>query len=220
MKSFLGKAFKYFGAPAKVEVWALEKFRPIIKAAVLFLIFSLASVTLLKAELWPCTTIKIEDGVRLGERWTHNPCVVKLLNGSFRMYFSDASCDQNYPIVVKSAISRDGLSWEKEDGIRIGAGHGGQNGWANSADVKILSDGTYRMYFSSDVSILSAVSKDGVTWEKEEGVRINNDSCSQKSVQGSLVVFLPMGGYRMYYCAGDGKNYKIFSAISSDGLSW
>lgn len=92
-----------------------------------------------------------------------------------------------------------------------------------------LRDGRFRVYYCGHGGILSAISSDGLAFTKESGIRIspigplgNNESV----VCDPTVVELPNGKFRMYYKGGTGGSgpgqsiHKIFSAISSDGLTF
>ena len=64
-----------------------------------------------------------------------------------------------------------GINWVKEDGIRIDAGGTYDSKYAQTSDIFILDDGTYRMYYNgydgSHKRILSATSSDDITWTKD-----------------------------------------------------
>jgi hypothetical protein len=65
---------------------------------------------------------------------------------------------------ILSAVSADGLAWQQEDGIRIDYKTTG-GPCVNHPRVLTLSDGTYQMHFwNAAQTIMSAVSKDGITW--------------------------------------------------------
>jgi predicted GH43/DUF377 family glycosyl hydrolase len=179
----------------------------------------------------PSLTWTIEDGIRLEGGWPHNPDIVKLPDGTYRMYHADASPDSgSYPTIIRSATSSDGLTWTKENGIRVGLGYGGQETWANTPETMVLPDGTYRMYYSHERypfgdpewgQILSAVSTDGIAWVTESGIRIDYGGAydSLRALCPNITQ-LPDGTYRMYYKGHDGERYRILSAISNDGLTW
>lgn len=117
--------------------------------------------------------------------------IFALPNSSYRMYFGTAQNASSQGI--GSALSLDGLNFTLDPGLRITtaqAGVGaslavdGQIPSLSSASVIQLSNGTYRMYFSTIYQnptgaaaiapdfIESATSTDGLTWTIDPGVRI------------------------------------------------
>lgn len=86
-----------------------------------------------------------------------------------------------------SAVSNDGLTWTEEAGIRLMPTPGGyDDGTMIHPSVIQLADGTYKLYYDGEVQstsrfaldskhrrILSATSKDGLTWTKDPGYRID-----------------------------------------------
>lgn len=102
-----------------------------------------------------------------------------------------------------------GGDWVKESGIRVSDG-------VSSCTI-MLSDNTYRMYYTGMGGILSAVSSDGLTWTKESGIRIEPGA-------NPAIIMLDNSSYRMIYDVREGEppNAVLWfvSAISTDGLTW
>ena len=123
------------------------------------------------------------------------------------MYYTGLVWAGTYRIL--SAVSSDGLAWTKDSGIRILSPN------VTTGDTVILSDGTYRMYYSEGLggsTIRSAVSSDGLTWIKESGIRINKDGVYDSSgASHPDIVELPDGTYRMYYGGWDGTTSYILT---------
>ena len=164
------------------------------------------------------------------------PNVVRLPEEGFRMYYTgfgpgrtiDASCGY-----ILSAVSKDGLNWSKEPGIRIDVHDPNAMHQVLCPDVIPLPDGRWRMYFEARVgdrptSILSAVSTDGLQWEPEEGVRIAHFEWSFGSPRcihvgsseklGELEYRLYFHHYSFPMRTGLDAHNHIISAISNDGL--
>ncbi|MBI2134675.1 hypothetical protein HYU09_01680 [Candidatus Woesearchaeota archaeon] len=111
------------------------------------------------------------------------------------------------------------FSWEKDSGSRITDG--------SVPYVHKLKDGRVRLYYCNSKGILSAISKDGLAFAKESGVRISPGTGFEVQVCDPTIVDIPDGKMRMYYKGanslkpGPGQSiHKIFSAISSDGLTF
>lgn len=112
------------------------------------------------------------------------------------------------------------FEWTKDSGTRISDG--------SVPYVHRLKDGRFRLYYCGAGGILSAVSADGLNFEKESGVRISpvdGSGNAESMVCDATVIDLPYDKIRMYYKGANGPGgpgqalHKIFSAISSDGLN-
>ncbi len=110
------------------------------------------------------------------------------------------------------------FSWEQDRGSRVVDG---------SVPFVYRQDGKVRLYYCNNKGILSAVSQDGLTFTKEQGVRISPGTGFESIVCDPTLVGLPGGEVRMYYkgassqAPGPGRSiHKIYSAVSSDGLSF
>ena len=163
--------------------------------------------------------IRINNDGQYDSRYAYAPDIIVLPDGTYRMYYTGLVSGSWYRIL--SAVSSDGLSWTKESGVRIPPAFN-----VTSGDTIILSDGTYRMYYSvhggtsGGAMIISAVSSDGLTWIKESGIRVDNGGIYDFwGAAGPHIVELPDGTYRMYYNGYDGAAGHILSAVSSDGLT-
>ncbi len=111
-----------------------------------------------------------ESGVR--RTFTVFPDVVKLPDGTWRMYFQNAG-------VIKSASSSDGLSWKDESGIRIGTKNNEGLTFENVAGPTTIADGNrYIMVYGGAIPgkykdapnnrmgvLLWATSPDGLKFE-------------------------------------------------------
>ncbi len=117
---------------------------------------------------------------------------------------------------VEVALS---FSWEEDSGSRITDG--------SVPYVYKMQDGRFRLYYCNSQGILSAVSSDGTTFVKDQGIRISPGEGSELFVCDPTIVDLPDGRIRMYYKGADSMSpgpgqsiHKIFSAVSSDGLTF
>lgn len=145
------------------------------------------------------------------------PEIVILPDGKLRLYFVGSDGNR-----MESALSSDlGLSWTREGLIEI-------SGMASDRtqvdpDVIILSNGSYRLYFTAPTSgrslsnkrIYSATSTDGRTFLLDAGERIGVSDGSMDNVDPD-VVKLSNGKLRMYYGfkANEQSTYDLKSATT------
>jgi hypothetical protein len=177
-----------------------------------------------------------DEGLRLAGRYA-DADVVALDNGGYRMYFGAEPEVQGFQGQIYSAVSRDGLDWTMEDGVRMLD--------ASFPDVVRLPDGRWRMYYQGAGAggepgngIASAVSDDGVNWTREDGLRIRQGlqgAADVKDVADPTVIGIDDGGYLMVYRGQAGErrhgpggdrsgspepNDFLISATSPDGINW
>ena len=130
---------------------------------------------------------------------------------------------------ILSAISSNDLTFTKEPGVRISAGTGFESHVCDPTIVN-LPNGKMRMYYKgantmqpgpgSVHKVYSAISSDGITFQKE-GLRIDSETSGDDgwaSVPDAIL--LPDGRVRLYYVTAAGGQHGIGSAISSDGLNF
>lgn len=101
--------------------------------------------------------------------------IVDLGNGRYRMYYSIEPEVPGNKLEVFSAVSSNGMGWEKEEGVR--------RDFSVFPDVVKLPDGRYRMYFQNQGVIKSAISSDGLSWTEEAGVRIDGANTAGLSLE-------------------------------------
>ena len=176
-----------------------------------------------------------EAGIRIdahapdAENRTLCPDVVTLPEGGYRMYYQAYGARERS--VILSSFSADSVHWEHEAGVRF-AVHDAECG---SPRCMPLEDGNWRLYchaypnnpkgsgIETGNHIISAIAADGLAFEKEPGVRIEQEQRLEDfAVYAAEVLRLSNGSYRMYY-AGWSHNPvegRIFSAISDNGLDW
>ena len=141
-----------------------------------------------------------------------HPTVVRLRNGVLRMYYATADALPYVPSRMRSAVSRDGLTWSLEDGNRFAdAGFG-------VLEVVRLEDGGWRLYLNDRPlkgrsRIVSGRSTKGLTFHPEQGVRLPSPYADP------AVVRLASGRWLMVLSAIERKQ-RLFLAESADGLRW
>lgn len=170
------------------------------------------------------------------------PNVVKMAGG-YRMYYHGFGPERPNPDsqgYILSAFSADAEHWKKEAGVRMDAGGEGAVDYIWSPDVIPLGDGRYRMYYEgkteqsdgTKAAIVSAISDDGLSWEREPGLRLAAADVSylaprclplEPGQAGSPRLRLYASAYPfpdLHVASGAFTNRNIVSAISADGLSF
>jgi len=176
-----------------------------------------------------------EPGLRVDAHAPHAdnrtlcPDVVFLSEGDYRMYYQAHSA--NGRGVILSSRSEDGLNWTREPGIRFAV----SDAVCGSPRCVPLEEGRWRLYcheypnepvgtgIHTGNHIISAVSTDGLDFEREPGVRIEQESALEDyAVYAVEVLRLGDGTWRMYYAgwSSDPVEGRIFSATSDDGVDW
>ena len=169
----------------------------------------------------------VESGERL-KRDGHNvsaPRIVFLDDGRCRLY-----CQERGRGII-SAVSNNGLAFELEPGVRVVPDTRHDKLTAFAPEIIRLPDGAYRMYYagyrdSKRADILTAVSRDGLSWEKvlepvhSPGSRAwDAAKCSEMCVVWNPDSYVT--GFRMLYEACDGTSqdkrgvWRIACAVSS-----
>ena len=182
--------------------------------------------------------VSIGPDTPLDSRSILTPNVVRLPRGGFRMYYTalgpGRAVEESQGYIL-SAVSRNGLIWQKEPGVRLDVHAPDATRRVLCPDVIPLPNGRWRMYFeagSGDTPtvVLSAVSTDGLEWEREAGVRVADAEWSFGSPRCIYVESPEKPGglrYRLYFhhysypmrSGLDAQNH-IISAISDDGLQF
>lgn len=165
---------------------------------------------------------RVEQGVM--------PATVQLVDGRWRMYY--ASDKQ-----LKSAVSKDAYTFTAEEGVRLNPGRAGQLdefGIFHPSIVK-LPDGSFKLFYDGQFKegqgpfwrIMSATSKDGLNWTKDEGSRIPLDEGEVNTLErfkfehaSSPTALYKDGMYTIYFNAQGGPFSRsgIWRASSGDGI--
>jgi len=152
-----------------------------------------------------------------------NPAVFKLLDGRYRMIYEGSRKADGSQTDRKlySAVSSDGLTWTKEDGVRFfdyGDGKPGEI-FTSVPDIVRLPDNRLRMYYTRGMTSAAAISIDeGLTWTKEKNLDLGNIAVDLDLVE------LDDGTYKLFYTTFESEwavgEQFMMSASSADGLNF
>ncbi|MBW7997909.1 MAG: hypothetical protein FVQ81_15335 [Candidatus Glassbacteria bacterium] len=141
-----------------------------------------------------------------------------------RMYFVGSHLvNGHWRERILSARAESGDNWEIEPGERVSPGGEFDSHFASSPRVVGISGG-YRMYYSGKSSgvqprILSAVSRDGLSWQKEPGVRLSPLTGISEYLSAPSVI-CDGSEWLMVFTSRFGYSARIGIARSEDGLAW
>jgi hypothetical protein len=141
-----------------------------------------------------------------------HPTVVRLPSGLLRMYYATPDALPYVPSRVRSAVSRDGVTWFLEEGNRFAdAGFG-------VMEVVQLPDRSWRIYlndrpFKGPSRIVSGRSTKGITFHPERGARL------PPPYADPAVVRLASGRWLMVLSAIE-RRQRLYLGESEDGLRW
>jgi hypothetical protein len=155
----------------------------------------------------------------LGNVCLHDPNILSVdptplvIDGRIALYFLDMKTltnDQTTATqrIIFRATSADGVNFEKPQPVFI------QTRDLVDPFVLRMPDSSYRMYAASDPEgIISAVSRDGLVFTRENGVR-----STAGGMPGALL--LPDNRVRLFLAGGNDGQNGILSQISNDGLNF
>ncbi len=168
------------------------------------------------------------EGYTLFGHW-----IVRNPDGSFRMYWLDqkqGQVDNKGYKAIRSALSTDGgWTFIGEPGERLTySGAGYETNGIGGGRVILLDDGRFRMYYggTGDYSrVLSAVSTDGLSFTREDGVRLDKLCPAESGAPGVTPVLDALGTVHTLLwgtrCTGNYENSKsgLFDGTTADGLT-
>jgi hypothetical protein len=168
------------------------------------------------------------EGYTLFGHW-----IVRNPDASFRMYWLDQKqgpVNQMGYRAIKSALSTDGgWTFTAESGERLTySGSGYEANGIGLGRVILLPSGQYRMYYGSVsdyVRVLSAVSTDGLSFTREDGVRLDKLCPPEGGAPAVTPVIDAPGTVHTFLwgtrCTGDYVNSKagLFDGTTADGLT-
>jgi predicted GH43/DUF377 family glycosyl hydrolase len=170
--------------------------------------------------------LRIADGGEgSGEYIVGGATVIQLDDGRYRMYYDGKTGPGDPGDVIDriySAISSDGLNWEKE-GLRVDSVGTPDNGWASVAEIVRTFDGRYRLYYVGNAVfqqgyqdyVVSAISDDGLDFTREGVV-----SGLPALAHDPAVITFSNGTYWMFYAYGPPDRNRIYAARSTDGRNF
>jgi hypothetical protein len=137
------------------------------------------------------------------------PSIAALRDGGWRMYF-EARGSAGRPTSICSAISTDQVTWRLEEGVRFT-----RPGGVGAPRFMPLADGGGRLHCFESVfegggpgrgerigtPVISAVTKDGLTFAAEPGVRLADRTAPIDSAGITAAEAIPGDTWRLYYSA-------------------
>ena len=180
---------------------------------------------------------RVEGSRPLDSSKVQAPCIARNPHGGYRLFYTAVGPAKPFPQCqgyILSAVSDDGLLFRKEPGIRLAPRPALSyiSLRVLAPSVVRLDGGGWRMYFESrgpadrPTVICSAVSSDMLSWELEDGIRVQ----SPGGVGAPRCLPLPDGGARIYYFnseygpgglqRGNKISQGVCSAVTSDGLTF
>lgn len=119
---------------------------------------------------------KKETGNRIDPRagyYLEGPTVLKLKNGTYRMYFSENETDSKEKRIsaIWGASSDDGLNWTRDKDVTLEATVKDENipsDWPQALHPFVLTreDGSYLMFYNTHSEVFAATSDNGLSWTK------------------------------------------------------
>lgn len=164
------------------------------------------------------------------------PNVIRLANNTYRMYFNGGSPGNSQ---IRWSVSTDGLRWSNS-GIALqgNSSPSDREYIIGGASVIQLADGRFRMYYRAtgqfgqgqmpQYHIRSAISSDGQTFTREQGIRVDITPFASNSM-------FKLVGHSSFYYLPESQTYAavmsvntnndngasdLYVGFSPDGLTW
>lgn len=169
------------------------------------------------------SSVNEEDiGLVIPGTWA-DPDIIKLADGTYRLYLGEEPETAGNSLDIFSATSADGKTWTVNETPVIRGG--------TFPDAVQLIDGKIRITYQSAGTLVSALSQDGVNFTKEGGARITSELPTEaENVRAPTTIRLPDGTFRLVYVgvqAGPGSSTAInpeittfLSATSDNGTAY
>ena len=155
----------------------------------------------------------VETGVRfeLSQCNVSSPRILFLDDGQCRLY-----CSERGEGIISAVSDDDGLTFKREPGIRVAADQPFDQYTAFAPEILRLPDGGYRMYYAgygerTRADILTAVSEDGLDWQKGSQPVLTPGAATWDAVKRSEMCVIwnrqvrdCAQHFRMFYEACDG----------------
>lgn len=155
------------------------------------------------------------------------PGIIALEEGGYRIFWNDYQKGG-----ITSATSADGITFVKDQGLRITETLTGNNCFASHPWLVAI-EGGYRMYYGGKCEdnqpdgyqIYTAFSSDGLSFQ-DEGIVIGTGEETGLTFAGhGRILKLKDGTYRMFFSANtktmeSNEPSAILGAVSSDGIHW
>jgi len=162
-----------------------------------------------------------EYGSKVIDQQVTDPDILKLADGTYRMYYGTEPEVEGNQLEIYTATSTDGIVWEANPTAVMTM--------ATFPDVVMLPDGKIRMYFQNAQEIKSALSSDGIDFTVEPGVRISIGSNGESPAAPSVMTLEDSTFLMVYRESVDGAysstslnqtTTAFKTATSADGLSF
>lgn len=152
-----------------------------------------------------------------GTNGVSGPSIVKMKNGGWRMYFSNAILTTTgpSPTMIVSAFSTDLTNWTVDSGVRIGEGSSGLTGRGEHPGAIANADGSITLvYFRNNgmpSGMFYSTSSDGLTFTREARTGFQFQSAMGQG-NDPFLMHLGNGDVRMYFNWGDDVGGSIYTA--------
>ncbi|NDD29255.1 MAG: hypothetical protein EB084_13410 [Proteobacteria bacterium] len=135
----------------------------------------------------------------------HHPRLAWISGRPFIVY------DTPYQGMARSEVGRTGVGHGFHLEVSVPVTVSGEEGKASHPCVMQIPSGDYRLYYVASGEVRSALSRDGITWKREPGTRLEGPA-----VDDADVIMFADGRYRLFHTRQGAP--EVRSAVSTDGL--